>query len=92
MKKLQGKGRTAALWTAAAATAAAIVLMALPIGAVLTFAAGPQEWIERCYSYFDIGVLGMSGNGFLFLLSFSPVGYGISALLAATSVLLFLSI
>lgn len=138
MKKLQGKGRTAALWAAAAATMAAIVLMALPIGAVLTFAPSPEERIERSYSYFDFGVLGMSGNGLpfltacmsvllllwvvwhavrrknpgidgrlvkllsvicvvtsilgLFLLSFSPVGYGISALLAVTSVLLFFTL
>ena len=135
MKKLQGKGRTAVLWGASASLLTAIVWMALPVGAVLTFASGPQEWFTRSYSYFDIGVLGMSGNGFpfvtaclsvllllwvvwqatlrknpgidarlvkilsvvcvvtsvlgLFLLSFTPAGYGITVLLAVTCGLLF---
>ena len=78
MKKLQGKGRTAVLWGAIASLLTAIVWMALPVGAVLTFASGPQEWFTRSYSYFDIGVL-----------SFTPAGYGITVLLAVTCGLLF---
>lgn len=42
---------------------AAIVLMALPCGAVLVFATGPKETIVRCYSYFDFTVFG-NGNFF----------------------------
>ena len=57
-----------------------VVLMALPMGAVLTFAPSPTERIERTFSYFDLGVFGMSGNPFPFL----------TALLAAAAVLVTL--
>lgn len=57
-----------------------VVLMALPLGAVLTFAPSPTERIERTFSYFDFGVFGMSGNPFPFL----------TALLAAAAVLVTL--
>lgn len=43
---------------------AAILLMAFPIGAVLEFADGPDSQFTLSFSYFDISVLGMSGNIF----------------------------
>lgn len=50
-----------------ACTAVAIVLMALPISVILTFALGPSERINKTFSYFDISVMGMSGQMFPFL-------------------------
>lgn len=60
--------------------AAAIVLMALPISAVLTFAPSPTETVQKTFSYFDIGVFGMSGNPF-------PLLTGVLAVAAVVIVL-----
>ena len=57
-----------------------IVLMALPIGAVLRFAPSPTTRLYRSFAYFDLGVLGMSGNPFPFL----------TAILASVGLLLIL--
>ena len=57
-----------------------IVLMALPIGAVLRFAPSPTTRVYRSFAYFDLGVLGMSGNPFPFL----------TAILASVGLLLIL--
>ncbi|MBC8571035.1 hypothetical protein [Zongyangia hominis] len=39
--------------------AAAIVLMALPTSAVLTFATSPTETVEKTFSYFNFQIFGM---------------------------------
>lgn len=58
-----------------------IVLMALPIGAVMRFGhPDPHVKLYRTFAYFDLGVLGMSGNPFPFL----------TAILASVGLLLIL--
>ena len=49
--------------------AAAILLMALPLGVPLTFAPGPDIRTRKTFAFFDLSVWGMSGNVFPFLLS-----------------------
>lgn len=47
--------------------AAAILLMALPLGVPLTFAPGPDIRTRKTFAFFDFSVWGMSGNVFPFL-------------------------
>ena len=47
--------------------AAAILLMALPLGVPLTFAPGPDIRTRKTFAFFDLSVWGMSGNVFPFL-------------------------
>jgi len=60
------KGKTGGI-ISLASMLVSIILMAFPIGAVLTFAPSPTERIQRTFSYFDLRILGMSGNIWPFL-------------------------
>jgi len=61
-----------------------IVLMALPYGVAMSFySSGPPdvESITRYYSYFDIFILGASGNAFPGVIAYSSIGLSIGYLL-----------
>ena len=61
-----------------------IVLMALPYGVAMSFySSGPPdvEIITRYYSYFDIFILGASGNAFPGVIAYSSIGLSIGYLL-----------
>ena len=60
-----------------------IVLMALPFGVAMTFdASGPPDFetITRYYSYFDIFVIGASGNAFPSVIVYFSIGISIGFL------------
>ena len=60
-----------------------IVLMALPYGVAMTFdASGPPDFetITRYYSYFDIFIIGASGNAFPGVIAFFSIGLTIGYL------------
>ena len=60
-----------------------IVLMALPFGVAMSFySSGPPnvETITRYYSYFNIFVIGASGNAFPGVIAYSSIGLSIGYL------------
>jgi len=60
-----------------------IVLMALPFGVAMTFdVSGPPDFetITRYYSYFDIFIIGASGNAFPSVIAFFSIGISIGFL------------
>ena len=60
-----------------------IVLMALPFGVAISFySSGPPnvETITRYYSYFDIFIIGASGNAFPGVIAYSSIGMSIGLL------------
>jgi len=60
-----------------------IVLMALPFGVAMTFdTSGPPDFetITRYYSYFDIFIIGASGNAFPSVIAFFSIGISIGFL------------